>query len=563
MLKTPNQSPGRTWDRDKFEEFLQPVPQSLYDPKVLDFISPGAKVPLFQEPLSFPRAENPILEGHKLIAAGLDIATNIFNKRWLGPFPASCQTMQTTFLDGSVQHAKPCFLPYFLISKKDKTKWRWISDAKRPIPGWQDKQPNPSMEWFEFNTCAPIRSLNENTYKMEIQFERITFILRSLMGKRTDNAFIAGADARGGYKQLFRHPETWHLVAYFLRLRSPDGALLEFWVVNPCNAMGLTNSAQIFESCFQLFTLGLYFNFPTLFYTEEEKGWRQIFSWLDDLVNSSAHLTLRQAWELALQAFVVTRWAANFVGIMLALEKDQPPSQFQEVLGFESNTYTKRLLLKPKKAKEYANVISDFISNGKFDTKLLESIHGKLNHAAFITPIIRSLLPPLTEAYSQDKCASRLKKEVVAVLKIIIPILSIDPSCDFKRFCNDFQKSFPTSYTDASGFETTAENPYPGGLAALTPGFRPARPFGKGFCFWYTAWFDILHQTGYFSQAAKHLADSHFPSSNSNGDIIQPPIGYLELITIILHLVFLFVFCRIDAKGRCLVFVTDSTCCLF
>ena len=567
-MKTPNQFPGRHLDRDKFVEFLQPVPKSLYDPKVLDFISPGAKIPIFHdEPLSFPRENNPILEGHKLIAAGVDIAQNIFNRRWFGPFPASYHTLKITTLDGSVRHSPPCFLPYFLISKKDKTKWRWISDAKRPIPGWQSKQPEPSMEWFEFNACAPIRSINENTFKMDIQFEKLTFILRSLIGKRSNASFVAGADARGGYKQLFRHPDTWHLIAYFLRFRSPDGTLLEFWVVNPCNAMGLTNSAQIFESCFQLFTLGLYFNFPSLFYTEEEKAWRQIFSWLDDLINSSAHHSIRQAWELALQAFVVTRWAADFVGIMLAPGKDQPPSQFQEVLGFEVNTYTKRLLLKPKKANEYTLVISEFIKKGVFDTKVLESIHGKLNHASFITPIIRALLPPLTEAYSQDKCAPRLRlrKEVLSVLKIILPILSIDPSCDFKRFCNDFQQSFPTSYTDASGFESTAENPYPGGLAALTPGFRPppSRFVGEGFCFWYTAWFEILHQTNFFAKAAKILADSHFPSSKSSSNALQPPIGYLELLTIVLHLVFLFIHCSINANGKCLVFVTDSMCCLF
>ena len=110
------------------------MPESLYDRRTLDFIFPGADIPLFQEQQSLSPADNSILEGDQLVAAGLDIATNIFNKRWFGPFPADALNLAIHKLDGSVKYCKPRFLPYFLIQKKDVTKWRWISDAKRPLP---------------------------------------------------------------------------------------------------------------------------------------------------------------------------------------------------------------------------------------------------------------------------------------------------------------------------------------------------------------------------------------------------------------------------------------------
>ena len=106
---------------------------------------------------------------------------------------------------------------------------------------------------------------------MSIEFEKIHFVLRSIIGSGGNPSFVTAADARGGYKQLFRIAQSWHQVAYFLRFRLPDGEIFSFWVLNPCNFMGGKRSAQVFESCFQLFTLGLYFNFPSLFTCNEER----------------------------------------------------------------------------------------------------------------------------------------------------------------------------------------------------------------------------------------------------------------------------------------------------
>ena len=326
--------------------------------------------------------------------------------------------------------------------------------------------------------------------------------------------------------------------------------------------MGGKNSAQIFESSFQLFSIGLYFNFPTLFYTEEEKAWRKLFSWLDDVVNAASAMKYREAWELALQAYVVIRWAARFVGIMLAPDKSQPPSQLQEVLGLQVHTLTKRVLLKENKAAEYATTIR-LLLNGRFTKLNLESVHGKLNHAAYVAPVIRALLPPLTEAYSQDHISRPLRHEVRSVLNIVIPILTVNPATSFFRFRNAFKIHLPTSYTDASGFESSKfkPNPFPGGLAGLTPRLSRS-PWAKKHqtsdAFWFTSWPQMVIDSGFKDDLEKHLTHKDFPSTLKSASPDEPPIAYLEFLAVITHLLVLVRVYGRQIKGKFVIFMCDS-----
>ena len=78
------------------------------------------------------------------------------------------------------------------------------------------------------------------------------------------------------------------------------------------------------------------------------------------------------------------RWTAQYVGIILSKKKDEPPSQIQNALGFRINTISKLISLKPGKAKSYADDISTFLHDGKFNLEILERLHGKLNHTILL-----------------------------------------------------------------------------------------------------------------------------------------------------------------------------------
>ena len=70
--------------------------------------------------------------------------------------------------------------------------------------------------------------------------------------------------------------------------------------------MGGSNSAQIFEKFFQLFTLILAYNFESLFNknTDIATALRRIFSWLDDLLASVSDPNLKVVKKKALDAYL-------------------------------------------------------------------------------------------------------------------------------------------------------------------------------------------------------------------------------------------------------------------
>ena len=65
---------------------------------------------------------------------------------------------------------------------------------------------------------------------------------------------------------------------------------------------------------------------------------------------------------MALDAFMLIRATARYLGIILSADKDRPPSQFQEVLGMFINTFSKVIQLKNCKSIEYSQAISSFLS---------------------------------------------------------------------------------------------------------------------------------------------------------------------------------------------------------
>ena len=562
QLRFPNLSPLRTWNRKHFAEMLSVVPNDLYEPSTLDFIWPGPGMPLFHPPPSQSPKFAPVLSGEHLVTAGLDIAQNIFNRRWLGPFLPSKKFLKVQSTDGRTFINPPNFLPYFFVPKPSGPP-RWISDAARPVENWEQHQPSPSAEWMEFNGGKPICSLNDATLPMEVEFERINVIIRALISSSNTQTVISGADAHQGYKQIIRRSDSFHLVCYFLKFELPDGSRLDFWVANVNIPMGWRRSAQIFEKCFQLFTLILVFNFPNQYTSDKEALWRKLYSWLDDALNSNSAPKLHQSFQAALQAYLTMRWTARYVGIILSKKKDEPPSQIQNALGFRINTISKLISLKPGKALAYAHDISTFLQSGNFCLESLERLHGKLNHTSFILPVLKSLLPPLTEAYTSTTPPSKsLIKEVHHVLSVVVPLLQMDPAVTFKRFKGIFPRSFPVSYTDAAGF-TARDRALPGGIAGVCPQFKGQVPSPFRNCFWWTAWPLMIQKAGLKRRALSHLHHRSFPSSTKNGDPHKPPIAYLELLGFIMHFLVLTKLFRVSLENCTLIFNTDSTAVLF
>ena len=409
----------------------------------------------------------------------------------------------------------------------------------------------------------PICSLNDATLNMEVEFERINVIIRALIGSSNTQTVISGADAHQGYKQIIRRADSFHLVCYYLKFELPDGSRFEFWVANANIPMGWRRSAQIFEKSFQLFTLILVFNFPNQYTSSKEALWRKLYSWLDDALNSNSAPKLHQSFQAALQSYLTMRWTAQYVGIILSKKKDEPPSQIQNALGFRINTISKLISLKPGKAKSYAGDISAFLKSGEFNLETLECLHGKLNHTGFILPVLKSLLPPLTEAYTSSSPPSKsLQKEVRHVLNLVVPLLQMDPAVTFKRFRGVFPKTFPVSYTDAAGF-TARDRALPGGMAGVCPHFKGHIPPPFRSCFWWTAWPQMLQRARFKRRAISHLHRHAFPSSTKNGDPRKPPIAYLELLGFIMHFLVLTKLFRLSLENCTLVFCTDSTAVLF
>ena len=145
QLRFPNLSSIRTWNRERFVEMLSVVPNDLYEADTLDFIWPGPDIPLFHPPPSQHPKFAPVLSGEHLVTAGLDIAQNVFNGRWLGPFLPSKKLLRVHAIDGRTFINPPNFLPYFFVPKPSGPP-RWISDAARPVENWEQHQPSPSKE---------------------------------------------------------------------------------------------------------------------------------------------------------------------------------------------------------------------------------------------------------------------------------------------------------------------------------------------------------------------------------------------------------------------------------
>lgn len=124
----------------------------------------------------------------------------------------------------------------------------------------------------------------------------------------------------------------------------------------------------------------------------QRSGVRFVIHYLDDFLVIGAPGSSECAESLQCLLDVLAR-----LGLPVALNKLEGPVTLLEFLGFEVDTLAMAIRLPPRKLAELLQLLSEWKNRGSCKRSGLESLTGKLSHAAWVVPSGRTFLRRLFE----------------------------------------------------------------------------------------------------------------------------------------------------------------------
>ncbi len=277
-----------------------------------------------------------------------------------------------------------------------------------------------------------------------------------------------------------------------------------------------------------------------------ENHWkdRNVFQYLDDIMNGA---TTKKMANLQLE--LILFWG-RYVGWEFEPKKVEYAHHIRTILGYVYNAKTKRVSLKPKFITGLREIYNNYIKDVT-NLKLARTLLGKLIFGCRICPRLFSFLTSLNDTISSLKDCAKiepgLKKQLLDDLSWISSFLNCNgdkgPSVPVELFTDSFKPLSTPSFTDASGWETDTTNPNEGHCG----GFFAPRYFKSTKCLAWSLSYSEMRN------------DLLFWSNNKAILPLKPSIAYLELLSAVIHIVWLFTLWPDLFRNRSHILKVDNT----
>ena len=199
-----------------------------------------------------------------------------------------------------------------------------------------------------------------------IQYHDVDMAIQLLL-QIGQGAYLAKTDIKSAFRLLPVHPDSYHLLGFYF-----DGA----YYFDKCMPMGLSISCQLFEK----------FSTALQWIAQNHLGITSMLHTLDDF------LFLSPSCELTASHLNNFQSLCQHLGVPLANDKTQGPSQCLSFAGIELDTVAMEARLPLEKVNKYHTIVSEHSRKKKTTLRELQSLIGVLNHCCYIVPPGRAFL---------------------------------------------------------------------------------------------------------------------------------------------------------------------------
>ena len=240
-------------------------------------------------------------------------------------------------------HTKPPFQPFVVspigvVPKKTPNKFRLIHHLSYPLGSSINSGIDKHYTHVKYHTVD-----------MAIQI-----ILRLGRG-----CFLAKTDIQSAFRLLPVHPDSYHLLGFYFK---------GHYFFDTAMPMGLSISCQVFET----FSTALQWIAQTHFSIGD------MLHILDDF------LFISLTHDLSKQSLATFQSLCDHLGVPLAKEKTEGPSQCLTFAGIELDTNCLEARLPMEKIRKYHSLASAHSCKKKTTLRELQSVIGSLNHCCYI-----------------------------------------------------------------------------------------------------------------------------------------------------------------------------------
>ena len=215
-----------------------------------------------------------------------------------------------------------------------------------------------------------------------------------LILKMGNNCYLAKSDIKSAFRIIPVHPSNYHLLGFRWR---------DLFYFDKCLPMGCSSSCKIFES----FSTALHW------ITSQFLPDIGIVHVLDDF------LFIAPTYEKCNNALETFVNICQDIGVPLAPEKTEGPSQILPFLGIELNTVDMLAALPHDKVERCLVAIDNCLQSKSVQLKVLQSLSGLLNFASSIilparafTRRVYDLTIGVKKSYYQIKMTGEVKKDL-------------------------------------------------------------------------------------------------------------------------------------------------------